>query len=411
MRLPASITGVGAQRASLYLMIFLTQLGTGVAIPILPELRDTFGVSVAAVSLTTAFWGLARVVFDLPLGVVIERIATGRMLLAGCFLLGGGAVISAFAPTFEILLAGRLVSGAGAAVVSITATVALLGMSTRANRGRVLGIYQAALQAGASLSPVVAGVASQVFGWQAAFLVAGIGAFGGLAVLIVTRKSVRMAEEAGAAAALAAGTLEEEPAVHEPRRSPMWLDLTIVNYATFVLFFLTGGVMTNAVPLFGDTLGLDAAGIGLVLSIATGLRFAVSVLGSIASDRYGRHGVMLLGFVLTFFALLAYPLVGDVLAFTIVTWLLAIGRLGNGVPVAMLSDRVPEARFGRWVSINRFIADLALLVSPVILGLVIDQFGFAQAFYLSAGVVASVVALMLVERRMNTHARAGSAAL
>lgn len=406
MRLPDSVTGIGAQRGSVYVMVFLTQLGTGVAIPILPELRETFGVSVAAVSLTTALWGLARLVFDLPLGVVIERVPTGRMLLLGCVLLGTGAITSALAPTFEILLVGRLVSGAGAAVQTITATLALLGMSTKANRGRVLGIYQASLQAGASLSPVVAGFASQFFGWQAAFLVAGIGAFGALVVVLGTRRSVRAAKEAGSAAAAAA---EEVPEHHEPRRSPAWLDLALVNYATFVLFFMTGGLMTNVVPLFGDTLGLDAAGLGLVLSIATGLRFAVSVVGSFASDHYGRHGVMLLGFVLSFLAILAYPLVGEVLAFTIVTWLLAIGRLGNGVPIAMLSDRVDPARFGRWISMNRFIADFALLVSPVILGLVIDHFGFAQAFYLSAAVVASVIVLMLVEARLHRHPRPAAA--
>jgi predicted MFS family arabinose efflux permease len=52
--LPRSNTGSrAAQRQALYLTVFLAQLGTAVAVPILPTLRETFGISVTAVALTT----------------------------------------------------------------------------------------------------------------------------------------------------------------------------------------------------------------------------------------------------------------------------------------------------------------------------------------------------------------------
>ena len=391
---------MGSRRLSLYFTIFLTQLGTGVAVPILPELRDHFGVTIASVSLVTALWGLARLAFDLPLGRITERFATGRMLLIGVALIGLGAITSALAPTFEVLLVGRIISGAGAAVLAITSTLALLAISTPANRGRVLGIYQVSLQAGASLGPVVAGFAAQIFGWQAAFLVAGLGALGGLTVLLLSG-------EAAESVVTSAPDLEEPP--HQPRRSPVWLDLLLANVATFALFFLTGGVVQNVLPLYGDGLGLDAAGLGLILSIATGLRIGVSVIGSVISDRRGRHGVMLVGFALTFVALLAFPLVDNVVAFTLVTWLMAVGRFGNTMPIAVLSDRLDERQHSRWISRNRFIADLALVVAPIFLGVVIDAAGFEPAFYIAAGLIGVVLVLMLIERRANRKATMAAA--
>lgn len=395
MSLRARISGAGARRLSLYLTIFLTQLGTGVAVPILPELRDHFGVTVAAVSLTTALWGLARLVFDLPVGSVTARVSTGRMLIVGVLLLGAGAVASAVAPTFELMLVGRVISGAGAAVLAITSTLALLAISTPNNKGRVLGIYQAALQAGASLSPIVAGIASELFGWRAAFLVAGLGALGGLSVLL-------LATGTGEATVTSDEGIATTPS--HKRRSPVWLDVLLANVATFVLFFLTGGVFSNVLPLYGDRLGLDAAGIGLVLGVATALRVVVSVIGSLVSDRHGRHGVMLVGFTLTFGTLLLFPLVDSVVAFAALAWLMSIGRLGNTMPIAMLSDRLPDDQHNHWISRNRFIADLALVVGPVVLGVAVDAAGFDLGFYIAALLVAGVLILMLAEWRANRRA-------
>lgn len=401
MSVRSQIAGAGARRLSLYATIFVTQLGVSVAVPVLPQIQDQFGITVAAVSLTTAFWGLARLVFDLPVGSLTGRFSTGRLIFVGVVLLALGAMTSALAPTFEILLLGRLVSGAGAAIQAITMTLALLAMSTPANKGRVLGIYQAALQAGASVSPIVAGLASQLFGWRAAFLVAGLGALAGLLVLVLVSRPVDLERAQDKSVA------EEVP--HQVRRSPVWLDLLVANVATFVLFFITGGVFSNVLPLYGDQLGLDAAGLGIILGVATMLRVVVSVIGSLVSDKRGRHGVMLIGFILTLMSLLAFPLATNVLAFTILAWVASIGRVGNTMPIAVLSDRLPEDQHRRWISRNRFIADLALLVGPIVLGVAVDAAGFDLAFYIASVMVAGTIVLMLVEWRADRAAKLAAA--
>jgi ACS family D-galactonate transporter-like MFS transporter len=244
----------------------------------------------------------------------------------------------------------------------------------------------------------VAGIASQLFGWRAAFLVAGLGALGALAVLLLSGRPTE------APLPIRQDEIDIPPS-HLQRRSPVWLDILLANIATFALFFITGGVFQSVLPLFGSGLGLDVAGIGLILGIATGLRVLVSVLGSIVSDKRGRHGVMLVGFVLTFVALLAFPHVNTIAAFALVAWIASIGRVGNTMPIAVLSDRVPDSDHGRWISRNRFIADLALLVGPITLGIVIDAAGFEPAFYLTAALVGVVLLLMIVEWRANRVAQ------
>jgi predicted MFS family arabinose efflux permease len=385
------------QHAVLYLAVFLVSLGASVAVPVLPDLQQAFHVSAAQVVLTTSIWGAARLVMDLPLGVILERLHAGRVLLAGTAISALGAFIAAAAPTFEVMLAGRAVSGVGAAVVSYVAIISLLDLSEPHRRGRSLGIYQAVLQAGSSLSPVAAGFASVVGGWPAAFAIAGVGSVVSVVMLWVTgavHHQSTSRRPGGDDTQRAAGS--DEAAVQARVREVRPVLLSI-DYATFALFFVTGGLVLSAIPLFGsDRIGLDAAGIGLVLGIATGLRFFIGLAGAELSDRVGRRPVLVSGMVLMIVPLLVFPLVDTVFWFVVVTWVLAAGRFGNSMPIAMLSDYAPASRLGGLVAVNRFVADLGLVIGPVAVGVLIDAGGFTPPFLVAAVLVLSGAAALWV---------------
>jgi MFS family permease len=390
-----------AQLWSLYLTILLGQLGMAVALPILPALREQFGVSVAAVALTTSVWGLARLVLDLPLGAVVDRLPAGRVLLTGTLLVSAGSLLSIVAPNFNVLLAGRAIAGAGSAAISITAVVRIIALSEPGKRGRTLGTYQAMLQSGSAMSPVVAGFAAAAFGWRAAFGIAAISAAG--AAVCVWASGVLRVGAAGEPDPSTAGDTQAEPdaAVERPRRL-VTFHIFVANFATFMVFFANGGLAQNAIPLFGGLeIGLNEAALGLVLGIAAALRFAVGLGGAVLSDRYGRHVVLNVGFALLAVTAVVFPLVGNVVWFTVMTLALSATRLGNAVPVALLSDRIPQHHAGRAISINRFTGDFALLIGPAATGLAIEHLGFAGGFWLVAGLAVISVGVIGIDQWLD----------
>jgi predicted MFS family arabinose efflux permease len=331
--------------------VLLAQLGTAVAVPILPTLRKTFGVSLTAVALTTSVWGLARLAIDLPVGAITDRIAPGRMLLAGTLLLGSGATLSALAPSFGILLAGRAISGAGSGVGGHHRDRAP-DRPERAGLTRAVARLLPGHAPGRLLAePTVAGFASALLGWQAAFGIAAVSAFAGMLAAWLTGalgssgpslKAARQAPPGEAAAHGRAGDGGRVGAGRGRPRGSLAFSLVVVNVATFAIFFTNGALFQNAIPLFGGLqIGLGPAAIGLILSASTLLRFVVGLIGGTLSDRYGR------------------------------------------------------------VSVNRFVGDSGLLIGPAVTGVVIDAAGFAPAFWLAAWVAATAAGAVAADQRLN----------
>ena len=384
------------QQLVLYLAVFLVSLGYSVAVPVLPDLQAAFGISAAQVVLTTSVWGAARLVMDLPLGFLVERLHTGWLLLAGTIVSALGAFIATAAPTFEVMLAGRAVSGVGTAVVSYVVILSLLDFSGPDRRGRTLGINQAVQQAGTSLSPVAAGFASVIGGWPAAFAVAGVASVVAALMLIVTG-TVRHQSASRRRRDDERDVVEVDAAAVEARVREVRPVLVAIDYATFALFIVTGGLVLTGIPLFGsDRLGMDAAAIGLVLGIATALRFFIGLAGAELSDRVGRRVVLLSGMTLMIIPLILFPLVDSVVWFVVVTLVLAAGRFGNSMPIAMLSDYAPPSRLGRLVAMNRFVADLGLVIGPVAVGVLIDSSGFTPPFMGAAVLIVTAAVVLWV---------------
>ncbi|MBX6378588.1 MAG: MFS transporter, partial [Clostridia bacterium] len=151
----------------------MTQLGFGIVTPALPVYAASFGVGTAAVGLVISSYGLARLVADLPVGTLAERVGRRPLLIGGGIILGVGSALCAVAPSFPALVAFRFLAGAGAATVLTAAQIILADLSSTDNRGRVMAIYQGFFLVGVGLGPAPGGFLADRFGPAAPFLAYG----------------------------------------------------------------------------------------------------------------------------------------------------------------------------------------------------------------------------------------------
>ena len=92
---------------------FLTMAGQGVVSPVIPLFAKDFGVSAAAVGLTLTVFALARLILNVPAGIIADRYGRRYLLVGGPIITAVGMVGSGLADSIGELLVWRFIAGAG----------------------------------------------------------------------------------------------------------------------------------------------------------------------------------------------------------------------------------------------------------------------------------------------------------
>src|SRR5262249_10852312 len=152
-------------------LIAINQLGFGSVVPVLALYARSFGVSQSAIGLAIAIYGLARFLLAVPGGQLADRIGRRGALALGCLVTALGNLLCALAPTYAAFAGARFVAGAGAALVLTTGVIVLADITTPADRGRTMSIYQGVFLFAVGVGPYPGGLLAEHFGLRAPFWV------------------------------------------------------------------------------------------------------------------------------------------------------------------------------------------------------------------------------------------------
>ncbi|HVR99415.1 MAG TPA: MFS transporter [Thermoanaerobaculia bacterium] len=157
--------------ASLSLSMLLSSLGISIANVGLPTLAQAFAASFQEVQWIVLGYLLATTTLIVSVGRLGDLLGRRRLLLAGISLFTVASILCGVAPTLWMLIAARAVQGLGAAVM-MALTLALVGETVpKAETGSAMGLLGAMSAVGTALGPSLGGVLIAGLGWRALFLV------------------------------------------------------------------------------------------------------------------------------------------------------------------------------------------------------------------------------------------------
>jgi EmrB/QacA subfamily drug resistance transporter len=157
--------------ASLSLAMLLSSLGTSIANVALPTLAQAFDASFQEVQWIVLAYLLAITTLIVSVGRLGDIAGRRRLLLAGILLFTAASVLCGMAPTLWLLIAARAAQGLGAAVM-MALTLALVGETVpKAKTGSAMGLLGTMSAIGTALGPSLGGVLIAGLGWRAIFLV------------------------------------------------------------------------------------------------------------------------------------------------------------------------------------------------------------------------------------------------
>lgn len=141
---------------------------------VVPDLKaPPLGLSDSQIGLLATAFMLVYMVVAPVFGALGDRGSRTRPIAIGVFLWSLATILSGFARSYPHLLAARALVGVGEAAYVAIAPALLSDCFPRAQRGRVLSVFNMAIPVGAALGYIVGGVMSQHYGWREAFFVAG----------------------------------------------------------------------------------------------------------------------------------------------------------------------------------------------------------------------------------------------
>jgi MFS transporter, DHA1 family, multidrug resistance protein len=387
----------------------IIMLGQGITAPVLPLYAASFGVSVASVGLTIAAFGLARMLLNIPVGLLSDRFGRRLVLVGGPIVVAIGSLLSGTADSLWLLLVWRFLSGAGSAMYMTGATVFITDIADARSRARMMGLNQASLLAGTSMGPALGGIIAEVADFRMPFFVvaalSAICAVWAFRSIPETNTLARRTESRAADLARGSSFWRETWALMTN------LPFFLISMVTLAVFLTRTGGRQTVLPLLGaDEFGMSPGTIGLLFTLMSLLNLAaVPYAGSLA-DRFGRKAVIVPSSLVTVVSLVMFALSGSML-FLFLTGVVhgAATGFSGPAPAAYAADVAPERARGFAMGVYRTYSDIGFVVGPPLLGWLSDVGGYSGALYFNAGLVLVATALFAALAKETVGPRAPTA--
>ncbi|MCF6103827.1 MFS transporter [Mesorhizobium muleiense] len=407
--------------ASLSLSMLLSSLGISIANVALPTLTQAFDASFQEVQWIVLAYLLAITTLIVSVGRLGDITGRRRLLLAGLFLFTVASVLCGVAPTLWLLIAARAAQGLAAAIM-MTLTMAFVGETVpKARTGSAMGLLGTMSAIGTALGPSLGGLLIAGASWRAIFLVnvplgllafclayrylpadrrepktdrAGFDVVGTL-LLALTLGAYALAMTIGrgsfgqlnlalfVAAVFAAGLFVlVEARVASP----------LIRWAAFGNTTLSASLATSALvatvmmatlvvgPFYlSRALGLDAAVVGIVMSVGPLVAALTGVPAGRIADRFGAGRMTVIGLIAIAagcFILSVMPAIsgipGYIAPIAVITSGYALFQTANNT--AVMSDIRPDQR-GVISGLLNLSRNLGLITGASVMGAV---FAFAS---------------------------------
>ena len=151
--------------------MLLSSLGTSIANVGLPTLAHAFDASFQEVQWIVLAYLLAITTLIVSVGRLGDLVGRRRLLLAGIVVFTLASVLCGVAPTLWLLVAARAAQGIGAAIMMALAMAFIGDTVPKARTGTAMGLLGTMSAIGTALGPSLGGVLIDGFGWRAIFLV------------------------------------------------------------------------------------------------------------------------------------------------------------------------------------------------------------------------------------------------
>ncbi len=387
-----------SRAARLYLLAeFLVWAGHGVQSVLFNLYLVDGGFRESFVGNTLSMTGLGLALFAIPAGVLAERWGRRRCLMLGALVEGAGLLVRATALSPALILGGSFVAGAGQSLFQIAAMPFITEHSTPKERTHLFSTFFA--------MALIAGVVGSAAGGALPALLLALPAEFRPSRLVAYRIALLLAGSCSIAGLVPLARLRglKEAALRTERESlPPGAHRRLVPIAlNFLLIGSGAGLVIPFMNLyFSERFHRSSADIGLYFSVAAIVTALASLLGPALARRFGKMRTAVASQVLSlpFLVTLGHE---RHLGVAVGSFLLRATLMQAATPLLQnfVMEALPPALRARSSSVNNLVWNVGWAISASLAGVVIQHWGYAVPFYLTATLYASAALLFYLSFR------------
>lgn len=352
----------------------------------LPVWQAEFGLGYAEVGMLRGVFAGVTAAFQIPAGLLAERIGAATVLAGGTALAASGFLLAGFVATgFLTLLAALAIGGLGASVQHPIAS-SVVARAYQGARSRIaLGNYNFAGDVGKMAVPAATALLLTIMPWRPALaLIAGVGLAAGVVIFVFTPRQHPVQT----------GAPEEKSAGTTPTRKAgrggfaFLLSIGAIDSATRMAFL-------TLLPFVLIAKGASLATVGIALTLVFAGGAAGKLVCAHLGARFGMFATVIFSEVLTAIAIVALlPL--PLWACFVLLPLIGVALNGtSSVLYGTVPDLVPPEQQPRAFGIFYTATIGSGAVAPALYGFFTDAYGVPATLWLIAAVVLLTVPLVI----------------
>lgn len=348
--------------------VFVSMLGFGLVMPLLPIYARDFGATGTQLGLMTTSFAVARLVTTLPGGFLADKVGRKRPVILGLLAYSVVMALYGFSNDVNQLILLRGLQGLASGVVWPPLSTMVADVTLPKDRSKAMGLYSSMWFLGMVVGPSLGGVLTSLSTIAVPFYVCGALALGSGMLVTFTVKETAVKERMEK-------KVKEEDSDH-PSSSGRLKTLTpyLTTFiglcvARFVLAFSTSLIQPVLSVYANEELGLNEVAVGALFTMQ-GLvtLFATLPIGSVG-DKTGRKRLIILGKILDVVSVTLLVFIGGFWQAVFVMMIRGLGRASTNPSImAIFSTLVPLPRRGRSMSIFNVFQNVGLVVGATVGG-------------------------------------------
>jgi len=380
---------------------------TGVLVPLLPLLRESFGLNYFQSGILVSSFSISYGLGQVPMAMLADRFSRRIIIVLGLLGTSLTGISVSFTQSFWQMVPFFVAMGLIGATYHAPASSFISQVLPRDIRGRALGLHVTGGSASFLLTPAMAlGIATLFHSWRPSFLLLALPALMVSAILWLTTEDPEgdVADQIGKKKRQE-GIIHNKNPINSTSQTQISWSQIVRSIGMLVCLAISLNIVFASInsylPLYMvDNHNISPKWAGMVISVIAGAGIIGAPIGGALSDRLGRKQLIMFSLFLSgplLFGMTRSPF-GILLLVSLIFYGLTMSVRMPAME-SLIADVVPVGRRTTVLGIYFFLTMETSGIATPIVGHLIDIYGLSSVFTSLAAGLCLVAAIALVLRR------------